>query len=143
MVNLAEAFAARNEAPTEPVAPPAVARQQAAPAISAPPSLPILTTPPARRTMNNLSSPSGSRGGALATNNLVGSSISVAGNDNSSGLTVPTCFGLFKQFNYTTRKTATKMLIRLILHNGVTNQDIEFEWVTNRRLKLRVAWPRH
>ena len=33
------------------------------------------------------------------------------------------------------------MLIRLILHNGTTLQDVEFEWIAPRKLKLRVAWP--
>jgi len=29
----------------------------------------------------------------------------------------------------------------MILHNGVTLQDIEFEWISARQLKIRVAWP--
>jgi O-glycosyl hydrolase len=33
------------------------------------------------------------------------------------------------------------MIIRMILHNGVEMQDIQFDWVTPRLLKLRVAWP--
>jgi len=33
------------------------------------------------------------------------------------------------------------MLIRVILHNGVTQEDLEFEWITPRYLKLRIAWP--
>lgn len=33
------------------------------------------------------------------------------------------------------------MMIRVIVHNAVRSQDIQFEWVTPRRLKLRVAWP--
>ena len=57
------------------------------------------------------------------------------------GLGVPTSFGVHKKFNYTTRQSTTFVLVRVILNNAVTLQDIEFEWVTPRRMKLRVAWP--
>ena len=61
--------------------------------------------------------------------------------DEMAGLSVPTSFGMFKQFNYTTRKTTTSMLVRLILHNGIAQEDVEFEWLTPCVLKLRVARP--
>ena len=58
-----------------------------------------------------------------------------------SGLVVPTCLGMCKKFNYTTRKNATHMLAWMIIHNGVNKQDLEFEWVTPRVLKICIAWP--
>jgi hypothetical protein len=33
------------------------------------------------------------------------------------------------------------MLVRMILHNGVEASDIQFEWISPRKLKLRTAWP--
>lgn len=57
------------------------------------------------------------------------------------GISAPTSFGMWKRFNYTSRKTTTSMMIRVIVHNAVRSQDIQFEWLTPRRLKLRVAWP--
>jgi hypothetical protein len=56
-------------------------------------------------------------------------------------LSAPTSYGMWKSFNYTSRTTTTRMLIRLILHNGVEMQDVQFEWVSPRKLKLKVAWP--
>ena len=61
--------------------------------------------------------------------------------DDHGGLVVPTSLGMYKKFNYTTRKMATYMLARMIIHSGVTHQDIEFEWITPRVLKVRIAWP--
>lgn len=58
-----------------------------------------------------------------------------------SGLVVPTCFGKCKKFNCTSRKTTTQVLIRVLLHNAITIQDIECEWTTPRVLKIAVAWP--
>ena len=58
-----------------------------------------------------------------------------------SGLAVPTCFGIHKTFNYTTRSCTSHILARLILHNSLTLQDVELDWETPRRLKVRVAWP--
>jgi hypothetical protein len=57
------------------------------------------------------------------------------------GLSAPTSYGMWKKFSYTSRKTTTSMMIRVIVHNAVQSKDIQFEWVTPRRLKLRVAWP--
>jgi hypothetical protein len=61
--------------------------------------------------------------------------------NNSAGLSVPVSFGMWKEFNYTSRAMSTRMLIRLILHNGVGTNDIQFEWIDSRKLKLMVAWP--
>jgi hypothetical protein len=47
---------------------------------------------------------------------------------------------MFKEFNYTSRKTSTSVLARLILHNGIEANDIEFEWMTPQVLKICVAW---
>jgi len=45
-------------------------------------------------------------------------------------------------FNYTTRKTTLKMLIRKILHNGLNLlEDIELEWITPCNLKIWAAFP--
>ncbi|CAB9509262.1 expressed unknown protein [Seminavis robusta] len=57
------------------------------------------------------------------------------------GLSAPMAHGMFRKFNYTTRKTEVAMLCRTILHNGVTENDIEFEWQAPRLLMIRVAWP--
>jgi hypothetical protein len=57
------------------------------------------------------------------------------------GMTVPTSFGLYPKFDYTRRVMEPTMLVRMILHNGVEPQDIQFEWINARRLQLRTAWP--
>lgn len=57
------------------------------------------------------------------------------------GVPAPTCFGGYKQFNYTTRVSVKSLLVRMILHNGVTENHIQFEWLTPRVLKIRIAWP--
>ena len=48
---------------------------------------------------------------------------------------------MYKQFNYMTRMTTTHMLVRTILHNGVELQDVNYDWISPRVLKIRVAWP--
>ena len=44
-------------------------------------------------------------------------------------------------FNYATRRPSRHILVRSLLHNAVTLEDIVFEWLTPRRLKFRIAWP--
>jgi hypothetical protein len=61
--------------------------------------------------------------------------------EDMSGLVVPTCFGMFQKFNYTTRKMTTTIMVQKILHNGVKEQDVEFEWVMPHLLKIHVALP--
>lgn len=56
-------------------------------------------------------------------------------------LATPMSFGLFDDFNYTTRKATTKIWIRIIIHNDVDLIDIQWEWLTPRLLKIRVVWP--
>lgn len=56
-------------------------------------------------------------------------------------LPVPTCFGMFPEMDYTTRKVVHRVLIRQIVHSGVEIADIEFEWLTPRKCLLRLAWP--
>ena len=58
-----------------------------------------------------------------------------------SGIGLPTSFGCHKLFNYTSRKTSSHFLCRLIVHNGVTMKDVELAWEAPRLLKLRLAWP--
>ncbi|CAB9528702.1 hypothetical protein SEMRO_2296_G322380.1 [Seminavis robusta] len=64
-----------------------------------------------------------------------------SGGGDHPGLTAPTSFGMFRKFNYTSRRTEVAMLCRMILHNGATVEDIEFEWQAPRLLMIRVAWP--
>jgi len=128
MVTLAQAFAARDQAPEEPVAPPQ------APAAAAARPQPRMASPP---TLPNLQSPQGRFGTPVH-----GGTPAVPPPAVDQRLQAPMCFGMHRHFNYTTRKTTSKMLIRMILHNGLNAlEDIEFEWITPRNLKVPVAWP--
>jgi hypothetical protein len=48
---------------------------------------------------------------------------------------------MWRNFSYTNRVTTTEIQVRMILHNDVDTQDIQFEWLNPRQLKLLVAWP--
>ena len=141
MVTLAEAFAKINQAPPQPQAPPNAAAAAAARNVRPRqeedfPHLPQLATP--------MNSPPGRAPRTPRTGESVAPLRTAAVAPEAAdeeGLPVATAFGMYKQFNYTTRKTTKHMLIRSILHNGVELQDVEFEWITPRKLKLRVAWP--
>ena len=143
MVTLAQRFAELNETPPEdptPKPPPKLPQTDVIRAtFASPPPSPI--APPRNRAIMN--SPGGRRSAApsVAATPAPAASAAATEEDLLSGLVVPTSFGMYKKFNYTTRKTTTEMQCRLIVHNGVTVQDIEFEWVTPRILKIGLAWP--
>lgn len=56
-------------------------------------------------------------------------------------LPFPISFGQYMHFDYTSRKRSERMMVRIIVHNGVERQHVEFEWLTPRVLKILVAWP--
>jgi hypothetical protein len=159
MVTLAQKFASLNQSPPNPTPPPAFSsstlekNRRLFPASP----LPIIRAatiqdnkeeqdyrPPERnRIMQHIRSPSSSAVGTRTPTKRFDHHGQDDQNDGeeASHLSVPTSFGMWKRFNYTTRSTTTRMLIRLILHNGVCANDIQFEWITPRKLKLMVAWP--
>lgn len=59
----------------------------------------------------------------------------------STGLSCPVCWGMFNDFNFTTRKDSDRVLMRIIVHNAVENNDVQFKWVTPRKIEIRIAWP--
>ena len=129
MVTLAQRFAELNEwPPEEPQVPnpPRVQRPQ--------PQQACFATPP----QSTMQSPGGRRT-SVPLGEVAPSPAAQVEEEEKGGLVVPTCFGRFKKFNYTTRKTTTNVLVRQILHNGVSDRDIEFEWEGPRVLKIRVA----
>jgi hypothetical protein len=56
-------------------------------------------------------------------------------------LSLPTTFGSYRKFNYTSRKKVERICVRILTHSAVELRDIEYSWVTPRILKLVVYWP--
>ena len=145
MKTLAEKFAELNQAPPDNPTP-NINRQATAGVFPALPTLPAGTSfaspppsPPSQPKRPKMYSPGGR---TLKSPPAAKAPVPAAEQEETfSGLVAPTSFGMYKQFNYTTRQTTTHMLVRCILHNGVTLSDIVYDWVTPRVLKLRVAWP--
>ena len=54
---------------------------------------------------------------------------------------MPTVISVYTGFNCTSRKTTTRVNCRIIFPGLVSRQDVVFEWVHRRLLKLRVRWP--
>ena len=65
----------------------------------------------------------------------------IASNDMSEHISVPTMSGQHQVFNYTTRRMSTQVLVRMIVHSGLEMQDIEYDWLSSQKLQLRMAWP--
>jgi hypothetical protein len=122
MVSLAEEFAKLNQAPRRPEPPPS-----SAPAKSLQPRQPPVL-PDLSRTMQQAPRTPVSQPSAEV-------------NVEDQALSVPTAFGSYKEFNYTTRKTTCKILIRQLVHGAVEKGEVEYEWITPRKLKTRIAWP--
>lgn len=147
IVSLAQAFVEANErvpetqapdtAAAAPIPPPSVSREAApfaftpAPAPAPAPSTPLRPQPDlsAMNTPNRAASP-----GAIRFNN----DAATLNNDNHMSLPVPTCYGSYKKFNYTTRVATEHVMVRKIIHNGVNSEDVTFEWLNPKLLKLRV-----
>ncbi len=138
MVSLAQAFAERNEAP--PPLPPRVNPQQEPHTPPPPqrgpsmmPSTPALRTPPRTPARTN----------AIDNLNeqLQGINLGDPANGDVPGLSVPMCFGIFNEFNFTTRRDIDRVLMRMIFHNAVEERDIQFRWISPRKCMIRVAWP--
>lgn len=56
-------------------------------------------------------------------------------------LSLPTSFGSYRKFNYTSRKKVERVCVRILVHSAVELQDIEYIWVTPNVLKLVIYWP--
>jgi hypothetical protein len=125
MVTLAEEFAKQNQAPPRPQPPPRSSTTE-----TRPKDLPNLPDLQRRTTM--LQSP--------RTPGSAPPRAKVEVDTEEQSLTVPTSFGSFKEFNYTTRKTSTLVLIRQLCHSALEKTDVEYEWITPRKLKIRMAW---
>jgi hypothetical protein len=151
MVTLAQKFASLNQIPPRP--PLGHTNQSSNSSFGAnPPPLPALSPLP-RAAPGTMQSPAGlrsSRGAHPHTPPAPPRAAAAARQNAERGghfdlssnfLKVPTSFGMWRNFNYTTRVTTVEIQIRMILHNGVDTQDIQFEWLNSRQLKLMVAWP--
>jgi hypothetical protein len=136
MVTLAEKFAAVNQSPHRPIGAPPTTPVQEEPRSFREATPPPMVPPVSKNHGLGLTSPRAARREAVPR-----FSEPPADHGPEPSLPAPTSFGMWKKFNYTNRTTTTQMLIRLILHNGVEMQDIQFEWITPRKLKLNVAWP--
>mmetsp|Transcript_3137 Transcript_3137/g.5671 ORF Transcript_3137/g.5671 Transcript_3137/m.5671 type:complete len:279 (+) Transcript_3137:145-981(+) len=130
MVTLAEAFAAASQAVPEPQAPPTN---------QAPPQ--NMQSPPAGRSSRGSNDNAPQTPAALANQAHANNPLSGVDAGGEQGISAPVSFGMWDQFNYTTRVTSTKIMIRVIVHNAVELQDIEYEWVDKRTLRIRIAWP--
>lgn len=56
-------------------------------------------------------------------------------------LSLPIAFGNYESFDYTSRTSIERVMVRILVHNAVELQDVEYDWVTPRILMLRIAWP--
>jgi hypothetical protein len=137
MVTLAELFAAQNQAPPEPSAsdehdgdPPALPTAEERPT---PPKRPLPL--PLAAVAVNMVPPAAARTPPRAAPNVLRAP------QQGQGLTAPTSFGMYPKFCFTKRVLEPTILVRMILHNGVEPQDIQFEWINPRHLQLRTAWP--
>jgi hypothetical protein len=117
MVSLAEEFAKINRAPPKPT------------------QLPPIPTNLSPQRMQSPTTPSRN---VIASARLNSED---AMNAEEQSVSIPTSFGSYKEFNYTTRKTTTKILIRQLCHSALEVSDCEYEWITPRKLKIRMAWP--
>jgi hypothetical protein len=63
------------------------------------------------------------------------------GRDDYHPLSLPTTYGSYKQFNYTSRKKVERVCVRVLTHSAVELQDIEYSWVSPSILKLVIYWP--
>jgi hypothetical protein len=141
MVTLAELLAAQNQTPPEPS--PLTSEQHGDPRAvlpiteepPTPPERPLLPAPLRATIAFNMVPPAASRTPPR------GDAPNVRATQQGQGLTAPTSFGMYPKFCFTKRILEPTMLVRMVLHNGVEPQDIQFEWINPRRLQLRTAWP--
>lgn len=132
MVTLAQRLAEINQAPPKPDIPGQQEQQeQQAPKETAPSPLPNLSSP-----SPSMNTPRTPRTPIRAAN-----SPTHCANTEDQGLQVPTSTGTYTKFSYTTRRMTSFVMIRMIVHSAVTNQDIELQWETPRKLQVSVAWP--
>jgi len=141
MVTLAQRFAELNQQPPDVPQipnPPAVNRQAVSQdTFATPPTSPLPTMQsPRGRPPSTPTTAETPQAAATATEPVHDNS-----DDVMTGLVVPTCLGMYKKFNCTTRKMSTHMLARMIVHSGVAPQDVLFEWITPRVLRVCLAWP--
>jgi hypothetical protein len=127
MVALAEAIAQRQEHPPRPVGAPVPA--------TSPPPVPNLQPRPQRQQDMQQAPASPRTPGATGVT-------SSSGDVEDNGLSVPTSVGKWKDFDFTNRKPIQKVKSRMVLiHSGVASDQVEFEWISKKKLKFRIAWP--
>jgi len=148
MATLAQKFASLNQEPPEDPTPPSVSRTTTAgtfpipqDTFATPPVSPNPRPTPSMQSPRVPRTPQTASPAAAAAANAAAAVEAAADDEFASGLSAPASFGMFKKFNCTTRVSNTFMLVRMIVHNGVNVQDIEFAWISPRVLKLRLAWP--
>lgn len=155
MVTLAEKFAQQQQIPPRPTGAHTKNTSSTDPlelpdllTVNRPPAAPT-PTPPALRKHTNMYTPSTpprtpltpgrnrlELGGPTSHSVVVSQS-----EEEYPSLPYPVTFGYYTSFDYTSRKKVGRVLVRMLAHSAVELQDIEYEWITPRVLKLRVAWP--
>lgn len=157
MVTLAEKFAQQQLIPPQPTG----AKRESSSTFSDQLALPNLTRPPPPAAPTP--SPFMNRTNSMAYNNpltpphtpqtparnrlelgggaTANSSVVEQGEDEYPALPYPVTFGFYQSFDYTSRKKVGRVMVRMLAHSAVELRDIEYEWVTPRVLKFRVAWP--
>ena len=53
----------------------------------------------------------------------------------------PVVHGKYQSFSLTSRKRRHHFVFRYLVHSFVTVQDVQLDWVSNRKLKISIAWP--
>ena len=53
----------------------------------------------------------------------------------------PMVFGKYSRFNFTARTEQTVFVFRYLVHSFVREQDIIAEWMNEKELSIKVAWP--
>lgn len=139
MVTLAEAFAARNEAPTNPNLTPPPAAAAARPQPNSAAFASTMNSPPPLHPGTPQHAAAGSPAPSVAGS--IPTEVPTGENGGDIGIRAPTSHGVHEVFDCATRRSSEYILARTLLHNAVTLQDIVFEWMTPRLLKFRVAWP--
>lgn len=106
------------------------------------PVIPTTRLPEAPTIMPSLKSPAP----ATPVQNVHATNVpETARGDRSGGtmphLSVPTAYGRYRHFNYTTRRSSERMMVRMLLHGAVTPRDVSFNWYSPKVLEVKVAWP--
>ena len=126
MVTLAEAFAATKQNPPPPTLP-NLSRDNNSLPMSPGLRTPPVGPPPPPSPQVNVST--------------LGEAMNNMHIESDNALPYPVCWGMYNEFNFTTRKDSDRVLLRIIVHNAVEHDDVQFKWISPRKVEIRIAWP--